>query len=398
MKNIKTTLQYSAAFGTFWAMDCILIGYGSVFLQAHGYSNTFIGIIIAAANMLSAIIQIVAADIADRSKKVSLFDIVIFFAVVIMGIEVLILLQKGKSVLMFVTYTAVTGIHLAHQSQLNAMSGILARRKLEVEYGICRGVGSLCSAVTSYLMGSMIAKKGVSILVICGEIIMLIFVIANVLLNFDYSKTTIADENQSDRDRDITMKEFISRHKIFLIMCLGILIMFYHQQMINNFMLQIFQSTGGGARALSVYFFIMPLIETVVLLSYSKFRKYFGAKTILKFSSFMYIVRGLLMVLAVSKTGIMLSLIAHPFCHPLFLAAIVEYIDEIMDYKETVRGQSLYVIVITLSALITSLTGGMIIDAWGAHRLLITGFICSIVGFAIILPSVDRAELEAADN
>ena len=127
-------------------------------------------------------------------------------------------------------------------------------------------------------------------------------------------------------------------------------------------------------------------------------RKHFGTKTILKFSAFMYIVRGLLMVLSVSKMGMMLSLVSHPFCHPLFLASIVEYINEIMDCKEAVRGQSLFVIAITISALITSLTGGVIIDAWGAHTLLTAAFVCCIAGAAIILPSVDRAELEALNN
>ena len=397
MKKTKTTVQYSVAFGAFWAMDCILIGYGSVFLQANGYSNTLIGIIMASANLLSVIIQITAADIADRSKKVNLFDIVIFLAIVIMGAEVLILLQKGKSLIMFLAYTVVVGIHLAHQSQLNAMSGILVARRLDVDYGVCRGVGSLCIAVTSYLLGILIAGTGVSILAICGQVIMLIFITGNVALDLDYRKAGAEEEKHDEDVRDITMGEFVSRHKLFMVMCLGILIMFYNQQTINNFMFQIIRSAGGGAHELSIYFFIMPFTEFLVLLGYSALRKRFSAKMILSFSSFMYIVRVLLMVIFPPEMGIVLSLVAHPFCHPLFLASIVEYIDEMMDYREAVRGQSMYVIVITASALITSLTGGAVIDAWGVHTLLVIGLICSIAGVAIILPMVSRAEKEAAD-
>lgn len=118
------------------------------------------------------------------------------------------------------------------------------------------------------------------------------------------------------------------------------------------------------------------------------------SETILKFSSFMYIVRALLIALSTSKMGIMLSLTAHPFSHPLFHASIVDYIDEIMDWKEAVRGQSIYVAVITASVLVTSLTGGAVIDAWGAHTLLNIGLVCSIEGAAIILPTINRAEKE----
>ena len=33
MKKLETTVQYSAAFAAFWAIDCTVIGYASVFLQ-----------------------------------------------------------------------------------------------------------------------------------------------------------------------------------------------------------------------------------------------------------------------------------------------------------------------------------------------------------------------------
>lgn len=395
MKSIKSTVQYSVAFGTFWAMDCILIGYCSAFLQANGYSNTLIGIIVAAANLLSVVVQIVVANIADCSRKVNLFDLVIITAFVIMVAEVFILLLKGKSAIMFLAYTVATGFHLAHQSQLNAMNGVLAGRDLNADYGICRGIGSLCAAITSYSMGILITKSSISVLAICGELIMVIFLIGNVAMNVDYRKAAPVDEKQSKDIKDISMREFILRHKLFLIMSLGIFIMFYHQQVVNNFMLQVFQSTGGGTHELSIYFCVMPLLETIVLWCYSALKRFFSAKTLLKFSACMYIVRGLLMVLANSSLGIMLSLASHPFCHPLFLAAVVDYIDGIMDRKEAVRGQSLYVIVITASALIASLTGGAIIDAWGVSTLLFIAFICTIIGVAVILPMVNYAEAEA---
>lgn len=50
-------------------------------------------------------------------------------------------------------------------------------------------VGSLCFAITSYLLGIMIAETGVNILAICAEIIMLIFDIGNIAMDSDYRKS-----------------------------------------------------------------------------------------------------------------------------------------------------------------------------------------------------------------
>lgn len=396
MKKLETTVQYSAAFAAFWAIDCTVIGYASVFLQANDYSNTIIGVILSAANLLSVAIQISAADIADRSKKLNLFDVVIMMAVAIMVSEMIVLLLKGRTILMFLAYTVVAGVHLAHQPQLNAMSGILASRNLNADYGICRGTGSLCYAATSLLMGVLVAKAGVIVLGISNEVFVFILIVASAAMGRNYRKASPITQSKAEAAENIQMSEFISRHKMFLVMCIGILILFYQQQVTNNFMLQIFQANGGGTRELSIFFCIMPLTETAVFWVYAFLKRFFSVKTLLKFSTFMFIIRGLLLVLASSSTGVILSLIAHPFCFPLFLASIVDYINGIMDHKEVVRGQSLYVVVITISALITSLTGGAIIDMWGAKMLLIVALVSTVAGVGLVLPMVSRAEKEIA--
>ena len=92
----------------------------------------------------------------------------------------------------------------------------------------------------------------------------------------------------------------------------------------------------------------------------------------------------------------MLTLVVHPFGFPLFLPAVVRYINEIMDEREAVRGQSLYVIMITVSAVAASFSGGVILDTLGADALLRICAVTCVIGAVIILPLLERAKTDSA--
>ena len=100
------------------------------------------------------------------------------------------------------------------------------------------------------------------------------------------------------------------------------------------------------------------------------------------------------MFLAHSPLAVQLSLIVNPIGFPLFLAAIVQYISEIMDEGEAVRGQSLYVMMVTASAVVASFTGGVVLDKLGASKMLLICMVLCIVGAAIVLPLIDKATVE----
>ena len=156
------------------------------------------------------------------------------------------------------------------------------------------------------------------------------------------------------------MKEFARRHKLFLIITFGIFLMFYHHQIINYFMLQVFQNVGGDSADMGLYFSLMSLLEIPALVGFSKLNKRFSTAFLLKLGTIGLVLRGILMYVASSPLGVQLSLVVNPIGFPMFLGAIVRYINEIMDEGEAVRGQTMYVVVITTSAVISTFTGGSI--------------------------------------
>ena len=190
------------------------------------------------------------------------------------------------------------------------------------------------------------------------------------------------------------MRKFVTGHRLFMAISAGIFILFYHQQIINFFMLQIFSAVGGDSTDMGLYFSIMSFLEIPALIGFSRLNKRFSTVFLLKLGVTGLVLRGLLMYLAASPLSMQLSLIVHPIGFPLFLGAIVKYINEIMDEGEAVRGQSMYVIVITLSAIAASFTGGILLDSVGSRYMLLICLLLCVIGAAIVLPLIDKAANE----
>ena len=70
MKKILN-LEYGAIHAFYWMSYAVIGSFASAFLLGRGYSNSFIGLIIAVGSVLAIFLQPVLADIADRSKNIS---------------------------------------------------------------------------------------------------------------------------------------------------------------------------------------------------------------------------------------------------------------------------------------------------------------------------------------
>ena len=409
MKKLNPTVIYSELFVTYWCVYCVITGFSSVFLLDIGYSNTEIGTMLAIGNIVSVIIQPISANIADRSQKLNTLDIAMIMALVIGVFEALVLIVGKRSIVLFVAYLAVIAVHAAMQPLLNSVEGMFLHIGKRADYGLSRSFGSLGYSITSMILGLAIASAGSGFLPLVALGFLALLVIGLIVMQRKYkelaalaaeagelsgqSAATEAAELSEPR-KEITMKEFMLRHKLFLVIMFGVFLMFYHHQVINYYMLQVFQNVGGDSTDMGLYGSLMTITEVPALMFFTPLNKKFKTNTLLKVGIVGLMLRGIFMYTATSPLGIQLSLIVNPFGFSLFLAAIVKYISEIMDEREAVRGQSLYVVVITASAVVASFTGGIILDVWGASKMLLLCMILCIVGAAISFRLVDDAAQE----
>lgn len=408
--NLKGNIGYAIAFATYWMSYCVVASFSSVFLLANGYSNTEIGLLIAIGNLVSVGIQPVLANLADRSKKVTVFEISMLATALIMLFALFTLILHGRSILLFAAYLLMFAIHASLQSLLNSMDQTLAQRSIHVDYGICRSMGSLWYSAISALLSYLVVRVGIVSLPIVCEACAALMIAGLFLLNRLFKQSlvppeTVAEgtseeaprlsaEEAASEQKEITMKDFILRHKLFLIMNVGIFLIFYDHQIINFFMLQVFRNVGGDSAQMGTYYSIMTLLEIPTLMGFTLLTRRFSTSFLLRLATIGFVLRAVLMLLAHTSLLMMLTLVVHPIGFPLFLPTIVRYIDEIMDRRERVRGQSLYVMVITISGVVATASGGAVLDAFGAGPLLWICAVTCVIGAAIILPMIEKVREE----
>ena len=80
------------------------------------------------------------------------------------------------------------------------------------------------------------------------------------------------------------------------------------------------------------------------------------------------------------------------FSFALFLPAMVNFIDDTMSRGEAVKGQALYTMMITVSSVIASVAGGIILDAFGAKTLTFVSTVITLLGALIVIACVDKVK------
>ena len=91
----KMTFQYCILQGAYWASFCIIYSFATVFLLDRGFSNSQIGVIIAAGNILGVVLQPVFASIVDRSKTITLHKLTGILAAIMAGFIVAFVAMYG---------------------------------------------------------------------------------------------------------------------------------------------------------------------------------------------------------------------------------------------------------------------------------------------------------------
>ena len=80
----------------------------------------------------------------------------------------------------------------------------------------------------------------------------------------------------------------------------------------------------------------------------------------------------------------------HLTSFPLFLPAIVQFVNEIMAKGEAVKGQALYTTAITISSVFASILGGIILDMSGPKLMLLVSAVLTAIGALGVLMLVDK--------
>jgi len=400
-------LAYGAIQGTYWMYYGAIMSFASVFLLGKNYTNSEIGMILAAASILAVILQPILADAADKSRKASLRGITSVISIGLIAATAALYLFPGKTLLLSILFVILGAWLTSLQPLINSMAFDLGRSGYAVNFGITRAGGSVAYAVLCAILGSLVTIFGIGAIPVTGIVILLLLLLAVAGTDRLYKKAvadrkaaldsvkTVGDDSlknthEDTSDEAISMRDFLTRNRVFLIFSISVAFVFFQNSVLNTYLLQILTAIGGNSGQMGRLFSFMALLELPGLFFFSRLREKFTCQFMLKVASVAFVGKILLVWIAPSVTFIYLAFLLQLISFPIFLSGSVHLVDEVMNKGEAVKGQAFITGMITLSNVFASLLGGVILDLRGASLLLMISTVLCAIGTVVVFFSVDR--------
>ena len=300
MKNGFWTLRYTLINVTYFVAFCTIHALAAVYLLAKGFSNTEVGILLAVANVVSAILQPVFAGIIDKPGPLSNRRFIIISVMIIMAGSFILLFAGNNQPLIFVIYALIYMIQFAYQPVVTALCFEYQKAGCDIYYGLARGLGSASFAVTSAFIEGAVEKRGVEILLTVNIISMILSAI--VVFTFKMPKDAVADKNSDEKTVTEAQKEseavahnniadFAKTYPAFALFLVGTICFFFAHNMINDFMIQIIRNLGGSETQLGYANFLQAILELPVMAVIGFFLKKISSDKMLIFSGMAFFVK-----------------------------------------------------------------------------------------------------------
>ena len=384
------TFRYTLLNVTYFVAFCTIHALAAVYLLANGFNNTEVGVLLAVANILSAIAQPVIAGVIDKPGALTNRRFIIISVFVIMaGSAILMITDKNKPIV-FIVYIIIYMIQFAYQPVMTALCFEYQKAGCNIFYGLARGLGSASFAVTAFFIGGIVEDMGVGILLIINIVAMVI----SAIIAYTFKKPgNNSEENEtlSDDNSDNIVQEkahnnffdFIKTYPAYAWFLVATICFFFAHNMINDFMIQIIRSLGGGETELGYANFLQAILELPVMALIGLVLKKITSNTLLIVSGAAFFIKILILIFATNMAMMYFSQSFQLFAYAVFIPAAAYYVSGHMAELDQVKGQAFITSAITVGGVFSNLVSGWILDNLGITVMLVTGTAVCGVGVVI---------------
>lgn len=385
-KNL--TLRYTVQQCAYWAAAAGVVSFATAFLLEKGFAASYIGILLAAGNLLSCGAQPVLAGIADRIGG----NIVKWF---IAGLTAVSMACFASIQLLPLTGTLYGLVYLlgvfafdAMNPLLNAVSVSYNRSGFRINYGVGRGIGSFAYAVSALVIGKVMAGLGADWMIW----ISLALLGGNVAATLGYPGLTETAFQQKIRSECCSVPVFFRRYRWYCVSLLGVMLLAMFHAMTENYLIEVVSPLGGDSGTVGIALFVATAIEMVVIVNFDWLRTKISDSWLLKLAGLSFLLKSVLFLMARNVMAIygiqLLQATSYSFLSPTQLY----YADAKVSPADMVKGQAFITAAYTLGCAIGNFTGGQLLDAFNVRVLLYAGVAMAAAGTAVFFLTVDKKD------
>jgi PPP family 3-phenylpropionic acid transporter len=388
----KLNTAYAALQGSYWMAYCMVLSFASVFLLARGYSNSEIGVIMAASNVLALILQPITAQLADKSQRVGIFHILWALCILMTAALVISSLVSVRSAVLSVSYAAAFALLIVVQPFITSVTmHAAAAWDIHINFGACRAVGSLSYAVMAAVMGAAVEKLGIASVPISGAGCVVLMMLFLAVFSLYDRRSGCREEGAQSKAESSGILQFIRSNKRFSVFLLGVALLFATHSLINNFIIVVVRNVGGDSGDMGRLCAYMAVLEMPAMVFFDRVSRRIRCSSLLRFSVLMFTAKAFAIFLAPTVGWMYAAFTLQAISFAVYTPAAVRYAMLVVDSRDAVKAQAFLTLTGTLGSIFASLAGGVMFDKMGASpTLLIWALISgigSLVAFAAVMPT-----------
>ena len=346
-----------------------------------GFSGAAMGMVLAAVNLLGFLCPNFLGAQIDRGRLRSIPT-----ALALLGAEALFLLPllagRQGAALTAVCYTGFLSLALSANALYTKICVDLQRQIPGLRYGNSRSLGSVSFALCAWGMGLLL--EGRPLILLPAAAMILTALQASSLLRISALSGGLPTAEREESGKGSSMSRFLQDNPRFVLLLAGVAVIFAANNTINNFLYLIVRDLGGTERTLGALNAFIGLIEVPVMLLYAR-RAHPRPRRLLALSLCCFPLK-LLAVWAAQGIGTLFAAFTlQTLSFALYVPVMVDYVDRVIPYADSAKGQSLGASMISLGTLTATLCSGFWLDALSVKAVLLRLAILAAAGLPLCL-------------
>lgn len=380
--------EYAALQGSYWMAFCMVLSFASMFLLARGYSNSEIGVMLSAGNLLALILQPFLAQLADRSEKISIIHILWALSSLIAAAMIVSCLVTVRSAALTLSYAAAIALLFDTQPFITSLTMRSELHGIHINFGACRAVGSLAYAVTAAVMGAAVDRLGMASIPLSGLCcagLLMAFLAAFTLTD---RRTGSGSGRAAGAANGSGIREFFRANKRFSLFLLGTAMLFATHTLVNNFIIVVVRNVGGDSGDMGRLCGFMAILEIPAMVFFDRLSRRISCSALLRFSLVMFTVKAAAVFLAPTVGWLYAAFALQALSFAVYIPASVRYAMLVVDGKDTVKAQGFLALTSSLGSIFASLAGGAMFDWLGVSSTLLVWTAVSCAGTVVAFLAV----------
>lgn len=377
----------------FYITSAGIFAFAAAYLLDKGFQASQVGMILAASNIISCVVQPVLGDFADRFHAFVLPKMIAALLLCSLGCFTYIQIFHPATGIFGLLY-GIGGLTVSVTVSLNnSLCAYYSKRNLPINFGIGTGVGSLSYSFASLGIGYVIARMGADWMIW----IVLVSLTFQIVLVTGYPQAAQDGEKEQTVDdrpqeQNVSLLTFWQKYKYFTITCLGVMLLASCHAMAENYLIHVFARMGGDSSNVGTALFIACISAAPVLLFIEKIQNKTGFSILMRLSGLFYCCKAFLMIEAATVLSVYLIELLQ-FCTYGFSCPLLYYFtkERVAD-TDMVKGQAAAMSFYTLGAAFGNYVGGILIDVYGVGQMLFTALLLSAAGTVIINLTVGKKD------